>query len=394
MSSGLDATGFTRKRLDEIIADTTAGFTSVFGDNLNVSPESPDGQIIGTVSGSQSDLWELGEAAYNAWVPSTSTGNALSNLVEINGITRQAASASTVTLRLTGINGTNVPAGSLASTDDGSVTFSTDALAVIPVAGFIDVAATATVTGPSPAVAGTVTIIDTPVTGWASVTNPADAVLGTDEETDTELRRRRELSVTKQAKGILETILAEVLAVPNVEEGFIFENSTTVTDPVTGTPANSFQVVVLGGTDAAIAQAIFDEKPIGIQAFGTTTIAVIDSQGISHDISFTRPTTIPIYVTVDTDTFTNFPADGADQIKQNIVDYANGILVQGRGFGVADDIIQTELYTPANQVIGHSPTAIKIGTAPSPTLEDDITINFDEVSNFVIANIVVNETPV
>lgn len=185
-----------------------------------------------------------------------------------------------------------------------------------------------------------------------------------------------------------------MLAVTNVDEAFVYENSTLVTDAETSTPAKAFQVVALGGTDAAIAQAIFDEKPIGIEAFGTTTVAVLDSQGISHDIKFTRPTTIPIYIIVDIDTFTNFPADGADSIKQNIVDYANGELFTGRGFGVGNDIIQTELYTPVNAVQGNSATAIRIGIAPTPTLENDLVIDFDEVSEFTIANIIVNETPV
>ncbi len=394
MANGIDVTGFTRKRLDEIIADTIADFQTTFGSNLNTTPESPDGQIIGTVSGSQADLWEIAEGAYNAFNPSAATANALSDLVQINGITRQAAVASTVTLTVTGTNGTNIPAGSLVSTVDKSVTFATDSLVVIPVAGFIDVSATATVVGPSPAVAGTLTVIDTPITGWTSVTNAADAVEGTNEETDTELRSRRELSVAKAAKGILETILAEVLAIDNVVEAFIFENDTLTTDVVNNTPGKAFQVVVLGGSDATIAKAIFDEKPIGIQAFGTTTVGVLDSQLISHTIGFTRPTTIPIFVIVNIDTFSNFPATGGATIKQNIVDYSEGTLVQGRGFGVDDDIIQSELCTPVNVVVGHSITSILIGIAPTPTLENDIVIDFDEVSDFLIANIIVNETPV
>jgi len=394
MSNGLSSTGFTRKRLAEIIQDMDADFKSVFGDNLNTSPESPDGQIIGATSGSFADLWEIAEGVYNVFNPSAATGVALSNLVQINGITRQAAIASTVSLTLTGVNGTLVPLGSLVSTSDGSVTFSTDADATIPPAGFIDAAATATATGEVPAVAGTTTVIDTPITGWNSVTNATDAVEGSAEESDPELRARRELSVAKPAKGILETILAEVLAIDNVEEAFIFENTTLNADASTNTPGKAFQVVVLGGADASIANAIFDEKPIGIESFGTTIIPVVDSQLTSHNIGFTRPSTVSIHIIVNVDTFSNFPPDGADTIKQNIVDYADGVLVQGRGFGVGDDIIQTELYTPINDVQGHSITSVLIGIAASPTLEDDITIDFDEVSNFVIGDIVVNESPV
>jgi len=394
MSNGISATGFQRKRLDEIIADTTADFKTVFGDNLNVTPESPDGQIIGLISGSQADLWEIAEGDYNAFNPSAATGNALSNLVQINGITRQIAVATTATVTITGTNGTNIPLGSSISTIDKSVTFTTDVLVTIPVAGFIDVSVTATSVGAVPAVASTITIIDTPITGWDSVINAADAIEGSAEETDTELRARRELSVSKAAKGILETILAEVLAVDNVVEAFVYENTTLSTNINNNTPGKAFQVVVLGGSDATIATAIFDEKPVGIEAYGTTIVAVDDSQLIPHDIGFTRPATISIYIIVNINTFNNFPADGGDTIKQNIVDYADGLLVSGRGFGVNDDIIQSELNTPVNNVIGHSINSILIGITPTPTLENNITIDFDEVSDFVIGNIIINETPV
>lgn len=394
MTNGVTPTGFNRKRLEEILSDNKDDFGVVFGDNLNTTPESPDGQIIGIVSASQSELWEIAEAVYNAFNPSAATGNTLSNLVQINGITRQAAVASVVTLTINGNNGTVIPSGSLVSTIDNSITFATDTEVIIPVSGTITVEATATVTGPIPAVAGTITQIDTPVTGWDTVNNLADAVEGDNEESDIELRARRERSVARAAKGILDTIIAEVLNVNAVEEAFIYENDTLIVDPATNTPGKAFQVVVLGGVDADIARAIFDEKPIGIEAFGTTTVNVADSQGNLNPISFTRPTTVDIYVEVDTETFSNYPPDGADRIKQAIVDYANGLLVEGRSFGVGDDIIQTRLYTPVNTVEGHSPTAIKIGTTASPTLENDITIDFDEVSEFTIANITVNETPV
>lgn len=390
MANGLSPTGFELKRLETILAEMRSDFETTFGENLNTSPESPDGQIIGTVSASLYDLWEIAQGAYNAFNPSAATDVALSNLVQLNGITREEAIASTVTLTLAGSNGTIIPVGTVVSSSDGSVSFTTDASVTIPVGLTIDVEATATVTGPSIAVAGSVTVIENPITGWDSVTNNTDAVVGRDEESDSDLRAKRELSVSKPSKGILETILAEVISLTGVEEAFIYENSTPLVDPVNGTPSNSFQVVVLGGLDLEIATAIFDEKPIGIESYGTTIVPVLDSQQISHAIGFTRPAVIGIYVAITLTKFSDYPADGDDTIKQKIVDYANGDLIAGRGFGVSDNIIQTQLYTPVNGVGGHSILSMFIGTSPSPALSDDIPIDFDEVSDFQIANITIN----
>lgn len=392
-SYGVTSTGFKRKRLDAILADLNAEMKSIFGENLNVSPESPDGQINGVKAESDANLWEIAEAAYNAFNPNAASGSALSNLVLLNFITRGEAKASTVTLTLTGLNGVVIPAGSQVSTSDNIASFTTDSEVTIPVSGTITVPATATETGPIEAVAGSITLIDTPVTGWSTVTNLADADIGENEETDVELRARRANSIARLATSVAASILAEVLEVVNVDEAFIYENDQAVTDPVTGTPPNQFQVVVKDGDDTEIAQAIYKHKPIGIQSFGTTTVSVTDTQGNRHDIRFTRPTVIPIYVVVNIKVFSIYPANGSDTIKQNIVDYANSVLIPGRGFGVGDDIILSELFTPINTVPGHTIESVFIGVAPSPTLEEDLVIDFDQVSEFDVVNITVNETP-
>lgn len=392
-SYGVTSTGFKRKRLDAILADLNAEMKSIFGENLNVSPESPDGQINGVKAESDANLWEIAEAAYNAFNPNAASGSALSNLVLLNFITRGEAKASTVTLTLTGLNGAVIPAGSQVSTSDNIVSFTTDSEVTIPGSGTVTVPATATETGPIEAVAGSITLIDTPVTGWSTVTNLADADIGENEETDVELRARRANSIARLATSVAASILAEVLEVVNVDEAFIYENDQATTDTVTGTPPNQFQVVVKDGDDTEIAQAIYKHKPIGIQSFGTTTIPVTDTQGNNHNIRFTRPTVIPIYVVVNIKVFSIYPINGSDTIKQNIVDYANSVLIPGRGFGVGDDIILSELFTPINTVPGHTIESVFIGIAPSPTLEEDLVIDFDQVSEFDVVNITVNETP-
>ena len=132
------------------------------------------------------------------------------------------------------------------------------------------------------------------------------------------------------------------------------------------------------------------KKPAGILSFGTTTTQILDSQNIPHDISFSRPTTIDIYVDVTITTFADYPANGDDLIKQAIVDYANGDLIAGRGFSLSEDVIYTRLYTPINSVQGHEIDDLRIGTSPSPTGTSNIAIGATETSNFIIGNITVN----
>ena len=387
---GISATGFNRKRLDQLLDEINAEMKSIFGDNLNVSPESPDGQVNGTISESNANLWEIAEEAYNNFNPSATTGIGLSNLVQLNGITRFPATSSRVNLTLTGTAATLIPAESLVSTSDTGDQFLTETDVTLDGGGNGTVFASAVVTGPISAVAGTLTSIDTPITGWDTVTNNVDAIVGTDEETDVDLRVRREQSVARDAQAIIDAIFAEVRSVIGVTQTLVLENDTDTGPDVNGLPAHSVHVIAVGGDDNDIGEAIYLKKTLGATSFGTTTVQVNDDQSIPHDISFSRPTEVDIYVIVNLTTFADYPVTGDEDIKQAIIDYANGELVIGRDFNLGDDIIHSELYTPINSIQGHTVDSLFIGIAPAPSGTVDIVIAITEISNFVIANITVN----
>jgi len=385
MSSGITLTGFKRKRLDEIKSDLETLFRSVYGNNLNVSPESPDGQIIGLLAGSFSDLWEIAEGAYNAFNPSAATGAALSNLVQINGITRNEASSSVATLTFTGTDGTSIPAGTLVSHVTSQEQFATDSAVTIS-GGSINVTATALNTGVIEASAGTLTEIETPITGLNAVTNIEDANVGSERETDVELRARRLRSLAISAQSTVDSLYAVISNLEFVTQVTVLENDTDIID-ANGLPPHSVQVIVVGGLDEDIANAIWLNKPAGITSFGDESVVISDSQGLLHTINFSRPDTIDIYVQVQLTKFSNYPANGDDLIKQAIVDYANGDLVNGRGFGLGDDVIFSELYTPINSIVGHQIDELYISISPVPTSQSNIIIDIGEISNFLVDNI-------
>ena len=387
---GISSEGFKRKRLDLLLDELNDEVKSIFGENFNVSPESPDGQINGVISESNANLWEIAEEAYNAFNPSAATGVTLSNLVQLNGIVRSQATSSRANLTITGTASTLIPLGSLISTSDTDDQFLTEEDLILDGSGNGTVFASAVVTGPINALAGTLTVIDTPITGWDTVTNISDAIVGTDEETDVELRVRREQSVARNAQAIIDAIFAEVRAVLGVTQVTVLENDTNTGPDANGLPAHSIHVIAVGGIDADIAEAIFLKKTLGATPFGTTTVQVNDDQGIPHDISFSRPTEIDIYIIVNLTIFSNYPVTGDNDIKQAIVDYANGDLIVGRDFNLGDDVIHSELYTPINIIQGHTVDSLFIGISPAPGGSADISIAVTEISNFTIANITVN----
>ena len=111
-----------------------------------------------------------------------------------NGMKRRAAEPARAVVKLSGKEGTEIPAGFAVSTeaayDRPSVTFLTDEAVTL---GTQPVSVTVTAAEPGAegnVGAGAISIVDTPVKGLASITNPSAAFGGIDEESDEDLRAR------------------------------------------------------------------------------------------------------------------------------------------------------------------------------------------------------------
>lgn len=242
----------------------------------------------------------------------------------------------------------------------------------------------ATELGPNEQEANTINTILTPVLGWDSVTNLLAASPGRFLETDEELRERFRNTKFERSSNILDSLYSALLNVDGVQEVAIYENDTSVTDS-NGVLPHSFLPVVLGGSSQLIAEAIWENKPMGILSQGNTVIVITDSQGFPHDIGFERPNPVTVYIelTINTSAESNylFPGNGIDLIKESIIPYAD------ENFGVGDDVIYSRLYTPINQVEGFEIQSLFIGTTPSPVGAANIPVAFNELASFETVNI-------
>ncbi len=387
MATGITETGFNRKTLAEILQDKDDAVRGVFGANITLTPQSPQGQINGVLAESDSNLWELTQDAYDSFNPSAARGIPLSNLVQLNGVTRKGATSTRASMTLTGVDTSVIPAGTLLATGTG-IQFATEAEETISGAT-ATVYASAVIPGDVQVLATQINTIVTAVTGLTSVNNAADAVTGTNEETDEALRLRRAASVALPSETMLDSIFSGISSVDSVGRLKVIENDSDVADG-DGNKAHSIHAIVEGGLDADIAAQIYLRKAAGITMNGNTTVQVLDTQSIPHDIKFTRPTETDIYIIVNLTTNASFPVDGADQIKQAIIDFAAGSLVAGCSFGIGEDVIYSRLFTPINSIKGHQVDSLYIDLTPSPAAVANLSIDFDAVSKFTTANIAVN----
>ena len=227
----------------------------------------------------------------------------------------------------------------------------------------------------------TATIIATPILGWVSVSNPFPATLGRGVETDEELRLRFQDVKFRSSQNISDALYSALMDIPSVRYVRIFENETSVTNTTYDLPPHSFKAVVLGGTGEEIARAIWLNKPLGIGANGNTTVQIRDSQGFQRDIKFDRPINKNVHIKMTIKTGNDFPANGDDMIKSELIKYFNTDL------GIGQDVIYSRLYTPINSVPGHQVNSLTIGFSANPTGTSNLTIGYNEIAALSTGNI-------
>ena len=364
MSYGVDENGFTIKPEEEISTDIGNNLVATFGSTFDVSPESPDGQLIGVFSSALYDAWQMGELAYNSYVPSKTFGVGLDNLCELNEVERYYQRPTTATVAMSGDNGVVIPAGSLVA-DESGLEFETTVGLTLDSSTDNSVSVFATTAGANIVPAGTITVIVTEgISGWTGVNNPEAGIVGIDKETDPQLRNRRAKSVVTTGTSTNAAIYAALYKLGATYVVVIDNDSGEVVD---GQPPNTFQCVVEGGSQVDIAQAIYTVKPYGIQAYGDIQTTVEDSKGYPKVIGFSRTSRVPVYVSVSLVRNKGASYDASTIVQANLIEYINGL-------NIGDDVIWSDLFDPINTVPYISVKSVTLGTSVGPTLTEDIVI--------------------
>jgi uncharacterized phage protein gp47/JayE len=296
--AGLTPAGFEAKTAAEILADIEAAQKASLGADLDVSPEQPLGQINGIVAAKLRELWEALGLVYVARIPAGASGASLEGIGEITALSRLGATYGTTTLTVILGAGRTLAAGAVASVTGQPTNRWVTTAAATNASGAqasVSVAARAESPGLQRANAGTISVIATPVTGWVGVTNAADAIPGAAAETDPALRRRRAETIRAGGSSPLDAVRRAIADVTDVTQVRVFENATDFVD-ADGRPPHSLDVLVVGGTDQAVADALWSAKAAGIRTWGSTSRTVTDSGGTARSVSFSRPSVVNVYV--------------------------------------------------------------------------------------------------
>ena len=397
--------GYQTKTQNAFFEEEQALYKAIDPDWL-LDPSTPDGMKIAHDAEVFGALDQAVKQAYDARDPNKATGYDLDVLRELTGAKRSLGTPSTVTLYLTGAPYTRIPHGSKVKTATG-VTFETDEDVVIQADGNASVGSHCTENGAIEVSSNTLTQIVDTVGGWYSVTNREIASIGPDRDSDTVFRVKSAKAVAKAGNGIVDNIFAQLFAVSGVRKVQIYSNRTDSdayheTKNPHSLPDHSMAIIVDGGTDQDVAQAIYDKLAPGVMLYGCddpidrTVYSKLYPK--SYDvITFSRPVykDVTIKLTIK-DPMGTLPTDSEIQelIRDAYIDFYEGDLLPSgigfltTGFDIGDMIPYSRMYTPANKVLGDY-TGAFVDTLLLNDQKDNLEIPFNGLARFTRSNITV-----
>lgn len=368
----------------------------------NLEPSTPDGLKLAHDSEVFGAFDETLQQAYNSKDPNKASGYDLDVVATLTGTTRSEGSASSVSLLLTGVATTTVvPAGTrFRSSVTGSV-WTLEQTWTLDSSGQGTASATCDTVGPTEADAGTIVEIVDTVSGLVSVNNPTPATPGTNAESDSSLRVKRATAVGRPGNNQIDSMLGELFAVTGVRRVRVYENDTNLTD-ANGLPPHSIAPVVDGGTDEAVALAIYIKKNPGVALYSAGTPVTINVASPTYPtnvktIKFSRPTYVDIVVNIVLKNDGTLPSQEAlEPVIQNaFIDFVDGDLIPTEygfkvdGFDIGEDVPYSTLFTPINQVIGqYGNSYVQSMTVNGST--SNVDIDFNELSRWTKSNITVS----
>lgn len=304
----IDENGLQVKTFDEILQELKDGLRAIYGNDINLDQNSPDGQMVGIIAQVATDLRELLVQVNNSFDPDRAVGRLLDERVVINNIERIGGTYTIQpvelvvdrTVNLVGLDAEfNNPDGTGYTVQDNSGNKFILVDSATLTAGTHELNFRAQQIGQIETTVGTITTPVTIVPGVVSVNNPNGPVgIGQREETDSQLRVRRQQSVALASNGYLNGLLGDVLALDGVTAAKLYENVTNSTDAM-GIPAHSTWLIVEGGANSDIGNTIYENKSYGSGMKGAVEVDIVTASGHTFTAKFDRPDSASLHIKFD-----------------------------------------------------------------------------------------------
>lgn len=323
-----DENGLQVATTAEIVTDLETSWYNIYGDDINLSQNTSDGQLLNIIAQGQTDTRGLLLQIYNSFDPDSASGVLLDRVAKFYNITRNAGTFTIVPIVVTtnrevtlqGLDDqyNNIEGSGYTIQDDAGNQFILINTTTVP-AGTATLNFRARNIGQVNVTNNTITTPVTVVVGVTGVNNPnAPINIGSNEETDAQFRLRIRRSRGKSSSGYLDSILAEVLDLDGVTDATIYENYTDVTDS-RGIPPHCIWLIVEGGSSADIAQALYAKKSSGSNMKGEIQYTIISVYGTIFTAKWDESTATDLYIKFDIKKTTSTDTYDLDALKEYII---------------------------------------------------------------------------
>lgn len=317
--------GLVTQSLEEIRQDLITKFKGVYGQDINIEQNSPDGQWINILAQEKKDILDLFTQFYNNLDPDRAIGIPQQILYKLNGLIIKA-----YTYSYTYVNVTINESTSLQGLDTNIESADGTGYTVRDTNGNRWILAASTELEPGvhslnfraadlgsiTALPNTINVMETVVRGVSSVNNPAgNYITGSTGETSAQFRLRRNQAMAVPSQGFDESTESQMLNLTNVTQCKVYDNRTD--SVVNGIPAHGIWVIVQGGQPEDIGRVIYNNLPPGIPMKGEQSVWVQKTNGDVVEVLYDVPTAVNLYVRA---TIKNFTTTDLDQnyIKEQL----------------------------------------------------------------------------
>lgn len=348
-----------------ILLGVQADIQAAFDQDLDFNLNTPQGQLASSEAAVISNNQQL-FAYYTQQVdPAYSSGRMQDAIGRIYDLERNPAEPTVLQVNCTGGGAGGsvpLPVGAQISDNAGNIYALTDSITLPSGGGTVEGSFACVVPGPTPVPSGSTPVsIYKSIPGWDSVAL-VSGVQGVNTESRQAFEARRQDSVAGNSMGAIGSIIGAVAKVPGIIDYYGYNNNTAGSVTIGGVSiaAYSIYIAAAGGTQAAIAAAIFSKKGPGAPMTGTTTVTVYDSNPlyaspIAYSIKFTIPAALQFLFSVTLVASGAIPSN-ANTLVQNaiIAAFTQGVISAASVFtgSIAGNVLTITTITSGAIAIG------------------------------------------
>ncbi len=307
MPNIINENGLTIKTQNELTSEVTTKLKNIYGSDINLAPDSPDMQLVMIYVLASLDVLQLLVEVNNSFDPDRAIGKILDQRVQLNAIQRKAGTYTIqpVTIQISepttlyGLDQSIEEVYTVA--DDAGTEFQLGTTVTLPSAGFYSLVFQASEIGKTEVLINTITNPVTVNLSVVSINNPTGPIsLGQDEETDIQLRQRRQRSTAISGLGWKDSLEAALYNINGITDAKVYENKTSANPDAFGIPSHSIWVIVSGTySDAEVAQAIYTKRNAAAGMKGDRVANITQKDGSNFVVQWDDVSTEEIFIELE-----------------------------------------------------------------------------------------------